>query len=158
MNLGAEVELRKNLGFLVEALSPLTFFSNVTVMHSAVMIGDVSGGSVESERAMVGQAPYVVNTGLTYSSLRGGRLSATALYNVIGRRIYAASLLPLPSVYEEPRHVLDVSLRFPLTRRISGKLDARNLLDAPYEVVQGSVLRQQYRSGRSLSMGFSIGN
>jgi TonB-dependent receptor len=158
MNVGAEVELRKNLEFLGDVLAPWTFFSNVTVMHSTIEIGEVSGGSVESERAMVGQAPYVVNTGLTYSSLRGGRLSATALYNVIGRRIFAASLLPLPSVYEEPRHVLDFSLRFPISRRVSGKLDAKNLLDAPYEVMQGTVLRQHYRSGRSLSMGFSIGN
>jgi hypothetical protein len=158
MNLGAEVELRKSLAFVAEMLAPWTFFSNVTVMHSKIEIGEVSGGSVDAERAMVGQAPYVVNTGLTYSSLRGGRLSATALYNVIGRRIYAASLLPLPSVYEEPRHVLDFSLRFPISRRISGKLDARNVLDAPYEVMQGTVLRQYYRSGRSLSMGFSIGN
>jgi TonB dependent receptor len=158
MNLGAEVELRKTLAFIAEALAPWTFFSNVTVMHSKIEIGEVSGGSVDADRAMVGQAPYVVNTGLTYSSLRGGRLSATALYNVIGRRIFAASLLPLPSVYEEPRHVLDLSVRFPITRSISGKLDAKNLLDAPYEVMQGTVLRQYYRSGRSLSMGFSIGN
>jgi hypothetical protein len=152
------VELRKTLAFIAEPLAPLTFFSNVAVMHSKVEIGEVAGGSVESERAMVGQAPYVVNTGLTYASPRGGRLSATALYNVIGRRIFAASLLPLPSVYEEPRHVLDFSLRFPITRRISGKLDAKNVLDAPYEVMQGTVLRQYYRSGRSLSMGFAIGN
>ena len=158
MNLGAEVELRKTLAFIAEALAPWTLFSNVTVMHSKIEIGEVSGGSVDAERAMVGQAPFVINTGLTYSSLRGGRLSATALYNVIGRRIFAASLLPLPSVYEEPRHVLDLSLRFPITRRMSGKLDAKNLLDSPYEVMQGTVLRQYYRSGRSLSMGFSIGN
>ena len=155
MNVGAELEVRKNLGFITGMLVPLTMFSNLTVMHSTVDIGSVSGGSVEAERAMVGQAPYVVNTGLTYASRRGG-LSATALYNVIGRRIFAASLLPLPSVYEEPRHVMDFSLRFPIARRISGKLDAKNLFDSPYEVTQGSVLRQYYRSGRQLTLGMTV--
>jgi hypothetical protein len=155
MNLGAELELRKNLGFIADAFVPWTFFSNVTVMHSQIDIGAVSGGSVEAERPMVGQAPYVVNTGLTFAS-RG--LSATALYNVIGRRIFAASLLPLPSVYEEARHVVDLSVRLPITRRISGKIDGKNLLDAPYEVTQGTVLRQYHRAGRSFSVGMSIAN
>jgi hypothetical protein len=74
---------------------------------------------------------------------------------VIGRRIFAASLLPLPNVYEEARHVVDFSLRFPVVPGISGKVDAKNILDAPYEVTQGSVQREFYRAGRSLSVGVS---
>lgn len=155
-NLGAELELRKNLSFIAERLSALTVFSNATVMQSSIDIGAAGAGSVQPERAMVGQAPYVVNAGLTY--VAGERLSATALYNVIGRRIYAASLLPLPNVYEEPRNVLDFSLRFPLLRGVSGKLDLKNVLDAPYEVTQGTVQREFYRAGRTLSVGMSWGN
>lgn len=156
INVGAELEVRKHLGFLMSPLEPWTAFSNVTVMHSTIDIGSVGAGSVQEERAMVGQAPYVVNAGLTYAARRG-RFSATALYNVIGRRIYAASLLPLPSVYEEPRHVLDLSLRVPLSRGVSAKLDARNVLDAPYEVTQGTVQREFYRAGRAFSVGLSWG-
>ena len=155
-NLGAELEIRKNLAFIAEPLMPLTAFSNLTVMRSSIEIGTAGAGSVQGERPMVGQAPYVVNAGLTYSG--GERLSATALYNVIGRRIYAAALLPLPSVYEEPRHVMDFSFRFPLKRGVSGKLDFKNVLDAPYEVTQGTVQREFYRAGRSLSVGMSWGN
>lgn len=155
-NLGAELEVRKNLSFIAEPLTALTAFSNATVMRSSIDIGAAGAGSVQPERAMVGQAPYVVNAGLTY--VGSERLSATALYNVIGRRIYAASLLPLPNVYEEPRNVLDVSLRFPLLRGVSGKLDLKNLLDAPYEVTQGTVQREFYRAGRTLSFGMSWGN
>ena len=106
---------------------------------------------------MVGQAPYVVNAGLTYGARENG-LSATALYNVIGRRIFAASLLPLPSVYEEQRHVVDFSMRFPLRRGMSAKLDAKNVLNSPYEVTQGTVQREFYRTGRALSLGLSWGN
>lgn len=156
MNIGAELEVRKGLGWLAESLRPFTGFTNVTVMHSDIDIGSVTGGSVDSKRAMVGQAPYVVNAGLTYGS-RDGRVAVTTLYNVIGRRIFAASLLPLPSVYEEERHVVDFSLRFPLARGLSGKIDAKNLLDAPYEVTQGTVQREFYRAGRSFTLGLSWG-
>ena len=36
-------------------------------------------------------------------------------------------------------------------------VDARNLLDAPYEVTQGSVPREHYKSVRSFALGFSWG-
>ena len=155
VNYGVEAELRKSLGFLAAPLAPLTFFSNATIMRSEIDLSSVAAGSIDAERAMVGQAPYVVNTGLSYGT-DDGAWSATALYNVVGRRIYAASLLPLPSVYEEARNVVDVSLRFPLRGGLSGKLDARNLLDAPYEVTQGGVQREFYRGGRVFSLGFAL--
>lgn len=151
---GAELELRKTLAFLAEPLRTLTVFSNVTLMRSAIDLRNVGAGSVADDRPMVGQAPYVVNGGLTHAS-DGGRVSATALYNVTGRRIYAASLLPLPNVYEEPRHVVDLSLRFPVLGLLTGRVDARNVLDAPYEVRQGTVTRERYRSGRVLQFGLS---
>jgi len=154
-NIGAELEIRKSLDF-VGFLAPWTAFSNLTYMKSSIDIGSVGAGSVQPERAMVGQAPYVVNSGLTYASDADG-LSATVLYNVVGRRIFAASLLPLPNVYEEARHVVDVSVRFPMFRGLKGKIDAKNLLDAPYEVTQGTVQREFYRAGRSVSFGMSMG-
>jgi outer membrane receptor protein involved in Fe transport len=96
----------------------------------------------------------VVNAGLTWES-DGGGASVTALYNQVGRRIHAASLLPLPNVYEESRRVLDLSLRLPVGSALSLKMDLRNLLDAPYEVTQGTVQREFYRAGRSMSAGMT---
>jgi outer membrane receptor protein involved in Fe transport len=151
-NYGVELEARKGLGFLSQQLIGVAVFSNVTLMESEIDLGNVA--STTAERAMVGQAPYVVNTGLTYAS-ESGRLSGTVLYNVVGRRIYAASLPPLPDVYEEARHALDVSLRVPVSSALQFKLDAKNLLDDAYEVTQGSVLREYYTAGRVLSAGFT---
>src|SRR5687767_15818963 len=48
----------------------------------------------------VGQAPYVLNAGLSYTSL-GGASSATLLFNRIGDRIDAAGDSPLPDVRSE---------------------------------------------------------
>jgi len=101
---------------------------------------------------MVGQSPYVINAGLTYAPLSGAT-SATLLVNRIGERIDAAGDQPLPDVIESARTTVDFSLRFPLISTLSARFDARNLLDDPYEVVQGTVLRESYRTGRLVQFG-----
>ena len=128
-------------------------FANTTVMSSRIEIGQ-SGVVTGDDRPMVGQSPYVVNTGITYAT-QGRGLSATALYNIAGRRISSAAETPLPNVYEEPRHSLDVSLRFPLVAGLRAKADLENVLDRPYEQRQGSVVRESYRTGRTFSLGVS---
>jgi len=154
LNYGAELEVRKQLGGVADALAPVTVFTNATLMRSEIDVRGVGAGAVEGERAMVGQAPYVVNAGLIFAP-GDGAVNATFLYNVVGRRIFAASLLPLPSVYEEDRHVVDFSLRFPIRGGLAGKLDAKNLLDAPYEVTQGTVTRERWLAGRTVSLGLT---
>jgi outer membrane receptor protein involved in Fe transport len=129
-------------------------FTNATLMRSEIDLTTVGAGATDPDRAMVGQAPYVVNAGAVFAPGEGA-FNATLLYNVVGRRIFAASLLPLPSVYEEARNVVDLSLRFPIRGGLAGKLDARNLLDAPYEITQGSVVREYYRAGRVFSLGLT---
>lgn len=151
--LGIELEARRDLGFVAEALSPLTLFSNVTLMRSRIQLDEDTRASEET-RAMMGQAPYVVNTGLTYTDTDGS-LSASVLYNLVGRRVVAASHRPLPATYEEARASLDVSLRFPITSGVSGRLDAKNLLDTPYRQTQGPVTRESFRTGRDVSLGLT---
>ena len=157
INYGVELEVRKNLGAFSESLSPFTVFTNATVMHSEIRLGDDNlSSATRSNRPMVGQAPYVVNAGLSYARGERGSTSATLLYNVVGRRIWAAAQLPiLEDAYEMPRNVLDLSLRFPVARGLSAKADAQNLLDAPVLVKQGEVERLRYRTGRTVSVGLS---
>jgi TonB-dependent receptor len=151
-NYGVELELRKNMGALARTLEPLTMFTNVTVMESKIKLGETTSSATNKDRRMVGQAPYVVNAGLTYAPLRGAA-SATLLVNRIGERIDAAGDQPLPDVIEQARTALDFSLRFPLMSALSGRFDAKNLLDDPYETVQGTVTRESYRTGRVLQLG-----
>jgi outer membrane receptor for ferrienterochelin and colicin len=150
-NYGVELELRKGLGLLGPAFDGLVLFTNATLMESKIEIDDAS--QADAERAMVGQAPYVVNAGLTYSNTTG-RVSTTALFNIVGERITAA-VPSRPDVYEQPRHALDLSLRFPVFGSLSGKIDARNVFDEPYELLQDEVVRERYRAGRVFSLGLS---
>jgi hypothetical protein len=154
-NLGVELEGRKNLGMLGAVFESMTGFANVTLMQSSVSLDTAGGLSVtDTQRRLVGQAPYVVNTGLTYSNLSGST-NATLLFNVVGERIVAAGVLPLPNIVEAPRHVVDFSLRFPVLGSLSGRLDARNLLDARYRFMQGNLEREGYNAGRTVSIGFT---
>jgi outer membrane receptor protein involved in Fe transport len=155
-NYGVEVELRKGLAFMGETLETTTFFTNATLMKSEIRINQSLTGAFQTadHRPMVGQSPYVVNAGLTYAS-PDNAVSATVLYNVAGRRIASAAELPLPSVYEEARHSLDLSLRFPLMAGVKAKVDFENVLDSPYEMTQGSVVRDYWRTGRRLSFGMT---
>jgi TonB-dependent receptor len=153
-NYGVELEVRRSLGLLSPSLAPLTVFANTTLMRSRITPGNTDISSLtSSDRPMVGQAEYVVNGGLTYGN--GGGLSATALYNVVGPRIVEAGALPFPDAYEQARHVVDLSIQFPAFGAVSLKVDAKNLLDSPYEVVQGGVLRSRYKAGRVLGLGAS---
>ncbi len=155
VNYGAELELRKQLGFMGDWARGLTAFSNVTLMASRVTLDTTAGLTVtDRERRLVGQAPYVVNGGLTYAS-ESGRTSATVLYNVVGERIFAAGVVPLPNILEVPRHLVDLSFRFPVAGSLSGRLDARNLLDARTRFMQGNLEREGFNSGRVISMGFA---
>jgi outer membrane receptor protein involved in Fe transport len=155
MNYGVEVEARKRFGFLSEALENLTGFVNGTLMKSEIELGEAGGASkTNDKRPMVGQSPYVFNAGVTYS-ITSGKTSITALYNVFGKRIQSAAVVPLPDVYEQPRNQLDFSFRFPFTNGFSGKIDFKNVLDEPYELRQGTVVREYYKAGRIVSAGVS---
>ena len=151
-NHGVELEVDAGLHRLHSGLEPFSLFTNVTVMRSRVR----TGREGDADRAMVGQAPYVANAGLTYAAEENG-LSATVLYNVVGKRIVnaRASGSQVRNVVERPRNMLDLSIRFPLPGNAAGKLDFKNVLDAPHEVVQGPIVREFHRSGRSLSAGVS---
>ncbi len=153
-NYGVELEARKSLRFIDAALHNFSGHLNTTLIRSRIRIGGGVASKLNDERAMVGQAPYVINGGLTYTS-PSGTFSATALYNVVGRRIVNAAESPLPDVYERARNVVDLAVRFPLLSGINAKLDVRNLLDAPFEVRQGTVVREYYQTGRVVSLGLS---
>jgi outer membrane receptor protein involved in Fe transport len=56
-------------------------------------------------------------------------------------------------VIQQPRNVFDFSLRFPVTGALSGRFDAKNLLDEPYQTVQGTVTREYWRTGRTFQFG-----
>ena len=157
-NYGVELEARKNLDFLADGLAPFSAFTNVTLMRSQVQFGsDQVGSSNADHRPMLGQAPYVVNAGVSWNT--AGGWSATALYNVVGRRVVEGGSIYLPDTYEEARSVIDVSLRIPLMQTLEVKADGKNLLNTAYRTTQGHLANGDpnyqlyYTAGRVFQMG-----
>ncbi|NOT08390.1 MAG: TonB-dependent receptor [Gemmatimonadales bacterium] len=153
-NYGVELEFRHGLDMLAKGLTPFTLFANATIMKSKIRLDADVGSITNAERKMVGQAPYVFNAGLTWKHPNASA-SATLLFNRVGERITEAGELPLPDIVERPRNVLDASIAFPVFGALNARMDAKNLLDAPYRLMQGVVIRDGYRSGRVFSIGFS---
>jgi outer membrane receptor protein involved in Fe transport len=155
-NYGVELEIRKNLSTIGRALTPFTVFANTTLMHSRIRPGNEGiSSNTSAERPMQGQAAYVVNAGVSYATA-GGRISATGLYNVVGRRITEVGQLPVPDAYELPRHVIDCSAQALITSQVAMRFDAKNLLNAPYQVAQGAVTRLYYTTGRVFTLGLTF--
>jgi TonB-dependent receptor len=154
-NLGVELEARKDLDEIADFFAPFAVFASATIMRSEIVLGRSAAASTNANRAMVGQAPYVVNAGLTYRTT-DNRGSATVLYNRVGPRIHEAGEQPLPDVTEEARDVLDLSIRWPAVPGAQVRLDAKNLLGSALLLRQGSVIRESYDIGRTLQIGINL--
>jgi hypothetical protein len=104
---GIEVEVRKKLDIL-SALKNFTFQSNLSLIKS-----NVKDAVLDLNRPLQGQSNYVINAGLLYDLEKYG-LSATALFNMIGRRIYvvggSTAFSGTPNIWELPRPLLDFQI------------------------------------------------
>ena len=128
---GVELEARKSLDFIRETdfLRNTTIYGNVALVKSKV--SNPEGNYLEKERQMVGQAPYVVNTGLMHSFLEN-KLTFNMTYNIVGRRIFLAAGSAFPSMWEAPRNVLDLQLGYKvLNKKGEIKFTAGDILNQP---------------------------
>lgn len=153
---GVEVELRRRLGFVAEPLDDLTLSANGTLVRSDVDFGGVQGAEVATNqnRPLLGQAPYVVNFGLTYQAPNDA--SATVLLNAVGKRITEVGLGGFPDSYEQARSSLDFALEYPVFGNAALRLEGENLLNTEHQIKAGDLTRVRYKTGASLSVGVSV--
>jgi outer membrane receptor protein involved in Fe transport len=100
---GAELEFRKRLDFS-PALKNFTLQGNVSYIYNRV-----EKENAQLNRPMQGQSPYLVNAGLQYDLEKIG-LSTTLLFNQIGRRILYVGNQDVPSIWEAPRPLSDLTI------------------------------------------------
>ncbi|MBC7447883.1 MAG: TonB-dependent receptor, partial [Hymenobacteraceae bacterium] len=91
-----------------------------------------------SNRALQGQSPYIINTGLFFQDDESGWL-ASALYNVAGPRIFAVgSISQDPDIYEMPRHQIDLTLAKRFGPHLEVKAGVQDLLNQRVQLTQDS--------------------
>src|SRR5262249_45334785 len=84
-NIGAEFEARAGLGGLWSGLQRLSLNSNLSFISSKIRTAQTTNRG-NTEHPLVGQAPYLVNVGLTYTS-RGGHSELSLLTSTVGKRL-----------------------------------------------------------------------
>ncbi len=164
---GIEVEIKKSLSGLTGStlLSNINVMFNVTLIKSNIVIPPSLAGGREAERPMQGQAPYVVNAGIFYTSAPTG-WQVNLLYNVVGKNIAFVGNNNYPDVYLMPRNILDLNFNKRLNERFNLKGGINDILNQPIQFLQdtngggnfnqGSNLTvAKFKPGQVFSIGFS---
>lgn len=129
---GIEIEGRKKIIKNLEFRANITFTSSVTEFTQTLMQLDNGVKTylpIENvRRPMFGQAPYVLNGILSYTSDSLG-FTATVSYNRQGKRLVITNGLGIPDVYEVPRDMIDIKLNKNLGKHFSISLTIRDLLN-----------------------------
>jgi len=149
--MGIELEGKKQL------FKNLEFRSNITITKSASefvqTLLQLNNGVktyvpiATINRTMFGQAPYVLNGILSYSSDTLG-FSATVSYNRQGRRLVLAGGGSIPDIYETPRNLIDIKLSKNLGKHFAVTFTIRDLLNSP--------IRRTYNFGEGINIDYDI--
>lgn len=160
---GIEFEGKKLLGKYFE------FRANVTLVDSRSVfqqkISDGNGGLVDGEKVthtLFGQAPYLVNSIVTYTEDTLG-LQATLSYNVQGPRlvIEGDNTAGIPAVYERPRHLFDLKISKKVGKSFSVNLRVNDVLNSArlrsYRTSEGKYLQDydKFRYGTNFVLSVS---
>lgn len=164
-NAGVELELRKNLGFVHDRLTNWGALANLTLVYSRVTLGESQTGlQTNQERPLAGQSPFVINLGADYANDKSGT-RMRFLYNVFGQRITQVGAYGLPDVYEQPRHVVDVTVAQRIGKYLDLKLAAENLFMAPVRFTQGPDIADdesnvvgEYQPGATFTLSVTMQN
>ncbi|QSS96187.1 TonB-dependent receptor [Psychroflexus sp. ALD_RP9] len=169
---GAEFEVRKNFGFIAESLKDLSINANVSIIESQQTMNEAEfqgrlsaardGESIDNERQLQGQSPFLINTGLTYDSDDKG-IRTGLYYNVQGKTLQVVGIGAVPDVYTEPFH----NLKFNFTKSFgednnsSITFRASNLLNDDRESFYESFgaedrIYNKFSPGMNFSLSYSL--
>jgi hypothetical protein len=151
VNTGIEVEGRKSLDLFWNRLKEFSVLANLTVVYSRVDLDTTQVGiQTSSTRPLAGQSPYVANFALDWNHEKS-RTRARILYNVAGQRIAQVGSNGIPDMYEQPRHLVDLSIAQGVGQHVDLKGTIENLLDSPVRFTQGE-------DGRFLANRYNVGS
>ena len=172
---GAEIEFILDLARINNKLSDFSVGFNTSLMDTKVEVKDFTknpDGSITTSiethknRNLQGASKWLINSDMKYQFEFNKNWTSTAslVYSVFGKRIYAIGTNGLDHIYEKPVNQLDFVWSSKVSKHIDLKFSADNLLDPKRQTVQGSngnaslnddPLIGEYRRGKSFS--FTLG-
>ncbi|WP_372757006.1 TonB-dependent receptor domain-containing protein [Mariniflexile sp.] len=173
--LGLEFEARKHFGFISEGLKNLKLNLNVSIIESEIEMAKGAGQEYESRqifardneiiedtRALQGQSPFLINTGLSYENPSIGLESAVS-FNVQGKTLEVVGFGKNPDVFVQPFNSLNLNFSKTIgeskNSTISLKVD--NILDEKRQSLYESFGAEKVpfslrQPGTSFSIGYSM--
>jgi hypothetical protein len=164
---GIEVEARKSFAgmFTSPVLERFSVVFNASLIDSRVNLGKESLGQ-SNERPLQGQSPYIVNAGVYYNDLDHG-IQFSALYNVIGPRIFIIGFDAYPDIYEMPRNLLEVTSTIRLSQSFDLRVGVGDIFNQSHVLLQDAnqdgrfdrnndQIIQRYKSGRTFLLGINF--
>jgi outer membrane receptor protein involved in Fe transport len=131
---GIEVEGKKSITRFVDVMVNGTFVKSETTYPRTRT--EITGGVIKYitldtiTRPNFGQAPYIINTIVSYKSGEELGLTAAVSYNIQGRRLAIASAIKeIPDVYEMPRNMIDIKVSKTWGKHWSTSLTAKDILN-----------------------------
>lgn len=173
--MGAEIEMRTGLNFLSEKLKDFSLNANFTASQSRIELSNTelesrkanarTGQEIESHRPMMGQAPFIINAGISYEGSEEGfakNLRIGMFYNVQSSTLLYVGIVDRPDVFSVAFHSLNInaSKNFGKDDRMKIAFKMSNILDAQREEVYQSYeandqIFSRINQGRSCSLGYT---
>ncbi|RIH64623.1 TonB-dependent receptor [Mariniphaga sediminis] len=168
---GVELEFRKDLDFISPAWSHFNLNGNFTFVESLIDMTEIefksrksyekTGETIKDTRQMAGQAPYVINGGVSYNHYESG-FDAGLFYNVKGPTLSIVGAGLFPDIFIKPFHSLNFSLNKKIGESKNTTIDFKvsNILNARTESYYQSYHAEnkpysQMSPGRKFSLGVS---
>lgn len=174
---GAEIELLRNLSFLVrnDSLKEKSFLNdinlgfNATYMYSSVSIDSTNGGAINTnnERPLEGASPFLINFDLSYQKTIGENDDKKSYvvglaYNVFGPRLFAVGSNGIGDQYEMPVSTLNLITKITFKDTYTFGFSAKNLLNPTINILQTDQVNlgnrinvSSFKRGIDLSLSFS---
>ncbi len=159
---GIEVEVKKSMAGMTSSgfLNKINVMLNTTIASSVAKV-PTNLNQRPSTHPLQGQAPYVINAGIYYSSEESG-WQINLLYNTTGNTVYVIGNDSYHDVYVLPRNVVDLTFTKRLNDKFSLKGGIVDILNQPIRYrnsgTTGGKLNQtiqDYKPGQVFSLGFS---
>ncbi len=147
---GLETEIRLNLDPIAAALKGFNILFNFTYVKSRIKMSDTeyesrvlnarTGETIDEYRDMAGQAPYLINAGISYKGGEHGfwkAFEAGFYYNVQGETLEFVGIADRPDIYAKPFNSLNFNAnkKFGKEDRIQMGLRIENILNSKDESV-----------------------
>lgn len=164
---GAEFEFIFNMENLSQNLENLSVGFNTSLMKTEVEISEKNELENNPTRELQGASNWVINADAKYEFKFSKDIKNTIsfVYGVKGKNIYSVGTAGLDHIYELPFHKLDFVYSSKLTKNLSAKFSADNLLNpaqrfelgsnSKHTIEETSLITREYKKGLGLSLSLS---